>query len=250
MKQDYNPFVLTDKTILVTGASSGIGKATAIEAAKLGAKVIVSGRNLKRLNETFNLLKGKGHLIIEADLTDENSITNLSAEIPDLNGLVLSVGVADSVPITFATKKKFKKVFDSNLFSPIELLRVLLKKKKIQTNGSIVALASVGGISVTSFANGIYGASKAALSSWIKFVAQELASKGIRANCVCPGMTETPFIHSGIITEDQLEKDKELYPLKRYGSPQEVAWSIIYLLSDASQWVTGSNLFIDGGISI
>lgn len=246
----YNPFALNGKRILITGASSGIGKTTASEASKLGASLIITARNEERLSDTFQCLSSSDNLMLVSDLTDDNSIKNLISRLPKLDGVVISVGIADIVPVAFATRKKISRVFETNFFAPVELLRLLLKNKKLNDNSSIVVLSSVGGVSVTSFANGIYGASKAALTSWIKFVAQEVAQRGIRANCVCPGMTETPFIHSGTISEDQLEKDKEFYPLKRYGTPEEIAWSIIYLLSDASRWITGTNLFIDGGISI
>lgn len=246
----YNPFNIKGKNILITGASSGIGKATASEASKGGASLIITGRKENNLKNTFLNLTGDNHTMICGDLNDETWSKEMITQIPNLDGLVVSVGITEIVPVLFSTPKKMKTVFETNFFSPVEFIRLLLKKKKFNKEASIVVLASVGGISVTSYANGVYGASKAALASWIKFLAQELIPKGIRANCVCPGMTETPFIHSGTITETELEEDKKRYILGRYASPEEIAWSIIYLLSDATKWVTGTNLIIDGGISI
>lgn len=246
----YNPFALNGKRILITGASSGIGRATAIEASKLGASIIITGRNESRLKETLEEIESvdKSAIITDFDYIDQ--ITKLVDEIPPINGLVISFGIQDGTPISFVNEKKLTKVFKTNFFAPAELIKLLLKAKKLSKDSSIVAVASIGGISKISYANGIYGASKAALASWMKFVALELAQKGIRANCVCPGMTNTPFIQSGVVTQEQLIKDQQLYPLHRYGEPIEIAWSIIYLLSDASNWVTGTNLFIDGGLSI
>lgn len=250
MTTSYNPFSLFDKTILIVGASSGIGQETAIEASKMGASLILMGRNNQRLSETIKQLEGSNHSYFTLDITDSDAVENVIQEFPRLDGVVISSGITDIAPIKFSTKNRFQKVFETNFFAPVDFIRILLKKKKINDCGSIVILSSIGGISKTSLANGMYGASKAALTSWTKFLAQEVAQKQIRANCVCPGMTETPLIKSGLISQEQLDVDKHFYPLKRYGNPKEIGWAVIYLLSDASKWVTGTNLFIDGGISI
>lgn len=246
----YNPFSLEGKTILVTGASSGIGRATAVECAKLGARVVVTGRSPERLVETMSLLPGDGHAQATAELTDAESVSALVEIAPVLDGLVLCAGKAVTLPLGFATRDKLDEMFDVNFFAPVELLRQLQKKKKLSKGASVVFVASIGGVMSYKVGNGIYGASKAALTSVMKFFALELAPKKIRVNSVNPGMTNTGLIHRGTISEEQLAADQERYPLKRYGEPEDIAHGIIYLLSDASSWVTGHSLVIDGGVSI
>ena len=245
---EYNPFSLEGKTILVTGASSGIGKATAIECSKMGAKCIITGRNEERLNETLALLSNTNeHKSIVADLTNEADIEYLVSSCEKLDGVVLCAGSGKNKPIPFNKRDDYDFVFNINFFSPVELLRLLLKKKKLNKGCSVVMVSSIGGNFVFEFGGAIYGSSKAALTSMMKFCAAELAIKKIRVNSVNPGMVETPLIHRGTYTDEQLATDMEKYPLKRYGQPEEVAYGIIYLLSDASSWVTGHQLVIDGG---
>lgn len=247
----YNPFTLDGKTILITGASSGIGRATAIECSKMGASLIISGRNSDRLRETLEMLEGSEHVAIPSNLIEEDGIADLVNSSPKLDGVVLCAGIVEMSPIQFVSPKKIKNIFETNFFSTIELTRNLVKKKKLNKESSIVAIASVGGVKSITMASSMYGSSKSALNTWMKYAALELANKGIRVNCVCPGMTQTPFIASdGPLTQEDMDKDRASYPLQRYGNPEEIAWSIIYLLSDASKWVTGTNLVIDGGISI
>ncbi len=246
----YNPYSLEGKTVLVTGASSGIGQATAIECSRLGARLIINGRNKERLNETLSSLAGDGHIIIDGDLTSKEDIQKIVDLLPQLQGAVLCAGKGMTLPFPFCVREKYDEVFDINFFAPIELLRLLVKKKRLDKESSVVLVSSIGGITKFTMGNGIYGASKAALSSAMKTCARELAPKKIRVNCVNPGMVETKLIHSGTLTEEQHEQDMQKYPLKRYGRPSDIAFGIIYLLSDASSWVTGTNMFIDGGASI
>lgn len=245
----YNPFTLKGKNILITGASSGIGRQTAIECSKEGARLIITGRNESRLSDTFNSLESneKGHKMVIADLLKEEDIERLVKETGKIDGAVLCSGKGLTLPVQFATREKMDNIFNTNFFSPVELLRLLYKKKNLQKESSVVIIDSVGGVKYFMPGNAIYGASKAALNSIMRFCAIEFAPKKIRVNCVCPGMVETPLIHRGTITEEQLEKDKQRYPLKRYGRPEEIAYACIYLLSDASSWVTGQDLYIDGG---
>ena len=249
----FNPFNLEGKTILVTGASSGIGKATAINAAKLGATLIITARDATRLQETFDALEGHGvreHKQFIADLTNEEQLNNLLAEVPALNGLVLCAGKGLTLPIQFATKEKFDEIFNINFFAPVELMRMLFKKKKLQKESSVVLLSSLGGTQIFSGGNGIYGASKSALNTVMKFAAKEFASRKVRVNSICPGMVDTPLIHRGTISDEQLPEDQKRYPLGRYGQPEDIAYAAIYLLSDASSWVTGQSMVLDGGVSI
>lgn len=245
-----NPFRLDGKTILVTGASSGIGKATAIECAKLGASLIVTGRNECRLSETLYNLVSDGHKAVIADLTSLVDLESMVSDIDSIDGIVMCAGKGLMLPVQFSSHDKFLELFNCNFFYPVELLRLLIKKKKLNKNSSVVAVTSMGGTHFYTVGNGVYGASKAALDSYMKFCAREFASKGIRVNTVLPAMIDTPLIHRGAVSEEDHEKDAQTYPLKRYGKPEDVAYAIIYLLSDASSWVTGTSLVIDGGKSL
>ena len=243
----YNPFSLEGKTVLVTGASSGIGQSTAVECSKLGARLVISARSEKRLNETFHDLVGEGHSQVLADLTEASKLQTLIDSIPLIDGLVLCAGKGMTAPFAFCTREKYDEIFGVNYFAPVELLRLLVKKKKLAKNASVVFVSSIGGNGSYNMGNTIYGASKAALNSTMRFCAKELAEKRVRVNSVCPGMVNTGLIQNGAISEEQLRQDMEKYPLKRYGEPQDIAFGIIYLLSDASSWVTGTSLAIDGG---
>lgn len=250
MDFSFNPFSLDGKTILVTGASSGIGRETAITCSKLGAKVVVVSRVEETLSETLSLLSGEGHAKIVAELTNSDDVKRVVDEAPQLDGLVLCAGKGLTLPFPFCSKDKYDDVFAINFDSPVETLRLLTKKRKLNAGSSVVFVCSVGGNSVFSVGASIYGASKAALMATMKFCAKELAAKKIRVNSVNPGMTNTKLIHRGTLTDEQLKADQDRYPLKRYGEPADIANGIVYLLSDASSWVTGHALVIDGGISI
>lgn len=247
----YNPFSLAGKTVLVTGASSGIGAATAIECSRLGAKVIATARDEGRLNNTVSQMVGDGHCMLLSDLKCQDSIEALVNDLPQLDGVALSAGIGMTLPFPFCSRAKMDEVFDINFFATVELLRLLVKKKKLLSSSSVVFVSSVEGISVHSLGNSIYAASKGALNSMMKQVALELAPKSIRVNSVNPGMVKTKLIREGIsMTEDQLHEDEKRYPLGRYGEPEDIAKSIVFLLSDASCWMTGHALVIDGGISL
>lgn len=247
----YNPFSLEEKTILVTGASSGIGKQIAIECSRMGATVIATARNQERLRQTLDELEaGPIHQMILADLTVQSDIELLVDECPVINGIALCSGMGLTLPMQFATRDKMDDVFNTNFFAPFELLRLLYKKKKIQKQGAVVVLSSLGGTQIFSGSNGVYGASKAALSSAMMFCAKEFAPRKVRVNCICPGMVDTPLIHRGTVSDEQLKENEKLYPLGRYGLPEDIAFAAVYLLSDAASWVTGQSLVLDGGISI
>lgn len=247
---NYNPFSLEGKTVLVTGASSGIGQATAIACSRLGADVVVTGRNAERLQVTVNQLQKQPAAQIEVELTNYDEVENLVASLPPLDGAVLCAGNSTTLPLQFGTREKFGEMFDVNFFAPVELMRLMYKKKKLQKGASVVLIASIGGTHSFMPGNGIYGASKAALNSVMKYAAREYASRKVRVNSICPGMVDTPLIHRGTITEEQLAEDAKRYPLGRYGQPEDIANAAVYLLSDASSWVTGHDLVIDGGFSI
>jgi len=247
----YNPFSLENKSILVTGASSGIGKAIAIECSKMGAKVIISARNEERLNETLSQMSGVGHSIIVADLSNDDDRKNLIEQLPPLDGLVNCAGLTKTLPFQFMNADALENVMNVNFTAPTLITASLIKKKKLAKGSSIVFISSVSGVFVGgSPAGSIYSASKGAVNGMARNMAIDLADKNIRVNCVNPGMIDTAIFDEGVITAEQLEEDRKRYPLKRYGKPEEVAYAVIYLLSDASQWVTGSNLLIDGGYTL
>ncbi len=246
----HNPFSLQGKSILVTGASSGIGKAIAIECARMGASITITGRNKGRLQETFDLLVGDNHTQIIADLKSNEEILKLAEEISSIDGLVHCAGFTIPKPFSFLSQADISSVMQVNFEAPVLLTQFLLKRKKINKQASVVFISSISGVYISSVAGSIYSASKGAVNGVVKGIALELAPKGIRVNSVNPGMIDTNIYSSGVIDEEMLKEDIKKYPLKRYGKPEEVAYAVIYLLSDASVWVTGSNLVIDGGYTI
>lgn len=246
----YNPFSLEGKTILITGASSGIGKSTAIECSKLGARVIITARNESRLTETLMLLNGIGHDKVVCDFNDEADLANLAENLPEINGLVNSAGIVKTLPFQFINKEVLTNVFETNFFAPVILTQKLVKSKKLIKGSSVVFISSIDGPVIAHPGNSIYSATKGAITSIVKNMALDLASKNIRVNCVLPGMTETPLINIDTISTEQLDEDRKKYPLRRYGRPEEIGFAAIYLLSDASNWVTGLNLIVDGGFTL
>ena len=252
----YNPFSLVGKKILVTGASSGIGRATAVECSKLGASVIITGRNEERLMQTYNLLdvsQNNEHQMIVADLTENNEIDILLQHIPVLDGVSSNLGVStDRLPIKFLKDSSIDIVFETNIVSHVKLARDLHKKKKINKNSSYVFTASAGGVATHVIGNSIYDMSKAAIDAFTKSCAVDFASRGIRCNSVCPGMILTPLTKpGGSVSEADYQKDiKNHYLLGRYGQPEEVAHVIAFLLSDASSFMTGASVMVDGGCSL
>ena len=250
MEATFNPFSLEGKTILVTGASSGIGRETAIACSRMGAAVAITARDAGRLQATAQQLATPPAAMVTADLTDGDQVKQLLAALPPLDGAVLCAGNSTTLPIQFGTREKFDEMFDVNFFAPVELMRMLFKKKLLQKGASVVLLASIGGTHSFMPGNGVYGASKAALNSVMRYAAREFSPRRIRVNSICPGMVDTPLIHRGTITEEQLAEDAKKYPLGRYGRPDDIANGAIYLLSDASSWLTGHDLVIDGGFSI
>ncbi len=249
----YNPFSLEGKTVLITGASSGIGRVTAIECSKLGATVILTGRNESALNETKEALSvelNQQHIFFVADLVQESACEELVKSMPCLHGVVSNAGIGKMLPLQFYSSEVLNDVFQINCFAPMLLLKHLVKKKKLNNPSSVVFTASISGYNNVAPANGIYGSSKSALSAYMKYAALELAGKGIRCNAVHPGRVNTPLINNRLLSDADVSKDMEMYPLKRYGEPEEIAHAIIYLLSDAASWVTGTNLVIDGGRSL
>ena len=242
----YNPFSLEGKTILVTGASSGIGQAIAIECSKMGAKVIVTGRNEERLNETLNQLEGSGHQIIAADMNVQEDIDALVEKCPVLDGLVNNAGTGISKPVSFLKLEDWQYVYQTNVYGVALLTKGLLRKKKMAKGSSIVFNSSISTY-ISAAGWSVYASSKAAINAYMRTCALELGTKGIRCNSVVPGMVETDIINSLFFTDEGNQSSMDQYPLGRYGKPADIAYGVIYLLSDASTWVTGTELVIDGG---
>lgn len=251
MEKIYNPFSLTGKTILVTGASSGIGRAIAVECSKMGAKLLITARNEQRLKETMSMLNGENHQYIVADLTNDDDLQRLIDIIPVVEGLVNCAGVIHTLPFQFVDRDKLEKIMNINFMASTLLSAGIVKRKKIKNGGSIVFLSSASGKYIAAPANSMYTASKGAIDGMAKAMAVDLAYKKIRVNTINPGMIQTDIMSGGSITNEQLEENAlKMYPLKRYGRPEEVAYIAVYLLSDASEWMTGSNILIDGGLSL
>lgn len=249
----YNPFSLEGKTVLVTGASSGIGRGIAVECSKMGAKVVINGRNQERLQKTFDQLEGEGHSQIVADLSRQEDIERLADKVPVLNGFVNSAGIPKICPVKRIDRQTLEEIMNVNAFGPILLTSQLLRKKKLQKKSSIVLIASISGVCMANTGEGPYAATKAALAGYTKTAAFELAAQGTRVNTICPGLvpTEILTLSNEMFSEDQLKETMYgRYPLKRVGTPEDIANGAIYLLSDASSWVTGINLVIDGGYTV
>lgn len=247
----YNPFSLEGKTVLITGASSGIGAETAVECSRMGATVIITGRNEERLEQTLSKLDisfGSSHKMIVADLTEESSLALLVEQVGTVDGLVNNAGINRVKPVSFIKQEDLNYVFLNNTWTAINLTRWLCKKKKLNKNSSIVFTSSVSAF-YNAPGRALYAGSKAALTSFMRSFAIELAEKGIRANAVHPGMVETKMIKENL-TEEELQNNLKEYPLNRYGRPIDVAYAIIYLLSDASSWVTGTSMIVDGGFML
>lgn len=246
METGFNPFSLEGKTILVTGASSGIGQSTAVLCSRMGAHVAITGRDESRLLHTMNALSGNGHIQVVSDLTEESSMAMLVDRLPQLDGIVHCAGIGHRKPCKAINAEDITTVMNSNFNATVLLQTSLLTKKKIKKGASIVFMSSRTA-DVPTVANSIYSASKGALKSYAKCLSLELASRAIRVNCICPAMVWTPLILKDGVTEEQLEAEQAKYPLKRYGQPEDIANLAVFLLSDASSWMTGSCIDITGG---
>ena len=242
----FNPFSLEGKTVLVTGASSGIGRGIAVACSKMGAKVIINGRNKQKLEETLLQMEGYSHSVMTGDLTDSTTLVSLVGALPKLDGVVHCAGVGSRVLCKNVTEVDIDLTIGANFKAPVMLQTEILRQKKISKGGSIVFIASISNES-PSVGNALYAASKGALISYANCLQLELAPRMIRVNCISPAMVWTDLIFKGGLTEEELHEDELRYPLKRYGQPEDVANLAVYLLSGASAWMTGSNVKITGG---
>ena len=231
-----NPFSLEGKYILVTGASSGIGRGIAVACAKMGAQVVLSGRNEARLQETLASLDGEGHVVLSGDLNSEDIRKDIAEKMPALNGVAYCAGISQIQMAKFMDQPSLEGIFQTNVFSPLMLNTLLLKKKKIQKNSSIIFISSISGVYRSQIGEGAYGATKAALAGYVRSLALELSAQGTRVNTIHPGVVETPLLEvsNGTFGEEELEALRQKYPLKRFGKPEDIANCAVYLLSNAS----------------
>lgn len=240
----------SSQRILITGASSGIGRQTAIDLASLGASLIVVGRNVQKLEETISLCKSQTTIqMLAKDVTDADFTQELVQLINEpLTGVVLNAGAVKVMPIAFLKKEDIDEFFEINVKSNITLMQVLLRKKKIHKSGSVVVISSISTKKPT-VGNALYNATKGALSSFAQSLALEAAPNKIRVNTILPGFIDTAILgHER--TEVEIKKHVAQYPLGRFGQPKDVSNLICFLMSDDSQWITGSEIVIDGGFSI
>ncbi len=244
------PFSLEGKTILITGASSGIGKAVAQECAAAGATCIITARNEERLLAALSSLDGEGHQYMLADLSNPESIEDIVEHLPKLDGVVSCAGIVETKMLKFTEEEDLLRLFNTNAFSSIRLIRTLVQNKKLKKEASIVIISSISGVKCGYLGGSIYGATKGAIEGFTKATALELAHQKIRVNTITPGMVETSLLKDSEIDSELLKVDKLKYPLKRYGNPEEVGYSAVYLLSDATKWMTGTSLLIDGGYTL
>lgn len=240
-------FQLDGKTILVTGASSGIGRQIAIGIAEMGGKLVLTARNEERLNETLAALAGEGHTVLAADLMDSEARDGLIAQLPQLDGVVHCAGVVKPYPIAFLSQEKIDETLNINYEIPVLLMAGIGRGKKLNNNASIVFLSSISGQHPHK-GGAMYAGSKAAIEAFSKVVALEYYSKGIRSNCISPAMVKTPMYKEAEagMSKESMDEHVAKYPLG-VGLPEDVANATIFFLSDASRWITGVNLTLDGG---
>ncbi|RYH71112.1 MAG: SDR family oxidoreductase [Alcaligenaceae bacterium] len=241
-------FSLAGKTILVTGASSGIGRQIAVSCALAGATLVVSGRNTDRLAALLAQLGSRAHRMVAADLLDESSVKHMAVQIGEIDGVVHSAGIAALAPLRLASKAHIEGQLATNFVAPMLLTQQLLLRNAVANGGSIVFISS---ISAHIGVHGVsaYSASKAALEAMARSLAIEVARKLIRVNCLAPGLVETPMLAAARSTAGGLEETLARYPLG-VGQPEDVANAAVFFLSHASRWITGTTLTLDGGHTV
>ena len=247
-KSLFNPFSLEGKNIFITGASSGIGKSIAIESSKMGGRLIISGRDEERLDKTLSMLENNIHMAYTGDIADAETITEIVSQLPQLDGIVMCAGINDKSLLKNITTGKIAKMFGINCISPLIMTKELLKQKKMKKGCSIVVISSISSTYAT-LSNTLYACSKSALESFVRVSALELSAKHIRVNAIRPGVVKTPILDNYTLSDD-LNDFVQRIPLGRMATPEDIAYGAIYLLSDASSWMTGSCMTIDGGITL
>ena len=250
----YNPFQLRDKTILVTGASSGIGQQCAIDCSRMGARVVLVARDEERLEGTLSLLEGSGHCYYKFDLNCleeiEKLIEKIKKDVGRLNGFVHAAGIEKTLPMKWLKVSDYEGLLRVNFLSSFEIIKCLARLGVLNKESHIVLIASILSV-IGRKGLAAYAASKGAMVAAIRAMALELASKKICVNCVSPGTILTPMMQKYLLSLDEEEYKKRLegFPLGM-GETVDVSNMCIYLLSDASRWITGQNFIVDGGYTI
>ena len=254
MEKSFNPFSLSNKTIVITGASSGIGRQCAIDCSKMGAKMVLIGRNEERLLETLGQLEGDDHSMYSYDLSQVDGIKGLVNLIVEdngkLDGLICAAGIEKSSPIKLLSPYDYENIMRVNTISAFELVRQASGVKAMNTSASIVFISSITSVIARS-CTAAYSASKGALVSGARVMAAELSKRNIRVNCISPGTILTPLMQNYLsqLSDEDYKKRIGGFPLG-LGRTTDVSSACVFLLSDASRWITGQNLIIDGGYTI
>jgi len=244
-----NPYSLENKSILVTGASSGIGRQIALRCSEMGAKIVITGRNKERLQSTLQNLAGFGHSKIICDLSNEINISEFVKELPTFDGIVMCAAIFDTTVVRHINEQKMHNLFNINTFSNMLLSKQLLKQKKVNFGASIVFISSVASTRPYK-GNALYSATKGAINSFSKVMAVELGRQKVRVNCIHPGIVRSDSAARDLaVTKEELLAEESRYPLG-FGEPDDIAFAAVYLLSDISKWITGSDIIIDGGQSL
>jgi NAD(P)-dependent dehydrogenase (short-subunit alcohol dehydrogenase family) len=247
-----SPFDLRNKFILITGASSGIGRQCAVTADLMGAKLILIGRSKEKLDETASLLTNNKPITVVVDITNYEATDEALKKVLDgaikIDGIIHSAGISTTLPLRSIKIENMLPYFETNVFAGINLTKLLTRPIYLNNSGmSIIFISSVMGV-VGELGKTIYSLTKGSLIAGSKSLALELASKKIRVNCISPGVVETPMSQSAVYSndEDAYNKIAKLHPLG-LGQPDDIANACMFLLSDASRWITGTNLVVDGG---
>lgn len=254
----YNPFSLEGKTILVTGASSGIGRQCAIDCSKMGARVVAIARNQERLDETLSVLDGDGHHSYSYDFSDTDGIAELVSTVVNdcgrIGGMVYAAGVEKTLPFKMLKSDDYSEIFKVNTISAFEMAKNISNIKNFNkldgVGGGIVFISSITA-SIARVGTAAYSASKGAMVSAARVLASELAARKIRVNCISPGTVLTPLMQNYLdkLSEEDYQKRIGGFPLG-LGETTDISNACIYLLSDASRWITGQNIIIDGGFTM
>ena len=246
-----NPMALSGRTILVTGASSGIGREVAIVLSQLEARLILVARNQERLSTTLALLDGNEHTVIPFDLLEVDSISQwmkkLAGELGPFDGVVHSAGIHQMQPLRFLTNDQLNEVMNINFNAAVALVRGLRQKNVSAKQASVVFLSSVMGL-VGQPGVAAYTASKGALLAVTKSLALELAKENIRVNSIAAGQVETEMTERQrqTLTLEQFANIETMHPLG-IGTARDIANAVAFLLADSGRWITGTTLIVDGG---
>ncbi len=253
MDPQYNPFSLKDKLIVVTGASSGIGRQCAVVCSHAGARVALLGRDPDRLDETFRMMKDPGrHVTYTVDLVDFNKVEEIVAELVSkmgqIDGLINCAGISTTLPFASSSPERMELFLKTNVIGPMNLTRLVVKPSHFsKAGGSIIFISSVMGV-VGESGKVLYSMTKGALITSVKSMAIELSARNIRVNTISPGVVESPMSQRAVYSKDQESISRiEGLHLLGLGKTEDIANACVFMLSESGRWITGTNLIVDGG---